>query len=71
MPAANQRITAHYTSDDPSRPRYAETSDAMFMQSGLWPIPRAGPEPSGLHDDLRKFYLLGQELVRSIGEMRR
>lgn len=64
-------ITARYTSDDPSRPQYVDAFDVMIDNSGLWPTGESGPNPDGLKDEARKFYLLGQTLVRRVAELGR
>lgn len=65
------RITANYTSDDPSQPHYTDYFDVLVDSAGLWPVPEAGPNPDGLHGDSLKFYNLGQALVRRLGELGR
>ena len=65
------RITVAYTSDDPSTPAYTDGFDVMIKQSGFTPLPEDGPEPDGLKGDQRKFYLLGQALVRRVAELGR
>lgn len=65
------RITVSYTSDDPSTPSYTDTFDVMITRSGLSPIPEDGPRPDGLTGEPKKFYLLGQALIRRVGELGR
>ncbi len=65
------KISVAYTSDDPSTPAYTDKFDVMIKQSGYTPLPEDGPPPDGLKGDLRKFYLLGQALVRRVGELGR
>lgn len=64
-------ISVRYTSDDPSTPLYSDSFDVMIENSGLWPTPESGPTPDGIKGAERKFYLLGQALVRRIGELAR
>ncbi len=64
-------ITVSYTSDDPSRPRYDDAFDVMIDSAGLWPVGEAGPNPDGLSGEAKKFYLLGQALVRRVAELKR
>jgi len=65
------RIAVSYTSEDPSKPHYRDEFDVMTSQSGLWPVGEDGPTPDGLHGDARKFYVLGQALVRRVSELGR
>lgn len=65
------QVTARYSSDDPSHPHYSDSFDVMIERVGFWPVPEDGPRPDGLSEDVRKFYLLGQALVRRIGELGR
>lgn len=64
-------ITVRYTSDDPSAPEYSDTFEVQIEKSGIWPVGEAGPNPDGLRDEQRKFYLLGQALVRRVSELAR
>jgi hypothetical protein len=64
-------VTVKYTSDDPSNPNYSDTFEISASDSGLWPVPEDGADPTTLNGDARKFYLLGQALVRRIGELAR
>lgn len=64
-------IRVAYTSADPSQPQYTDTFDVMIEKSGLWPVGEAGPDPTGLSGDARRFYVLGQALVRRISELQR
>jgi hypothetical protein len=64
-------VTTSYTSDDPSMPRYNDKFEVMLFKSGYTPTPEGGPDPDGLRGDMRKFYLLGQALVRRVGELGR
>jgi hypothetical protein len=43
----------------------------MIDKAGLWPVGESGPLPDGLQGDARKFYLLGQALVRRVSELGR
>lgn len=61
-------ISLHYTSDDPSSPKYLDSFDVMITNAGLWPVPESGPNPDGLRGDALKFYRLAQTLVRRVGE---
>ena len=65
------RITVDYTSDDPEAPHYLDGFDVMIDKSGLWPVGESGPTPDGLKGDARKFYVLGQTLVRRVTELSR
>ncbi|WP_248583052.1 hypothetical protein [Nocardioides sp. InS609-2] len=64
-------ITVRYTSCDPSSPGYVDSFGVTIENSGLWPIPEAGPNPDGVRGDALKFYRLGQALVRRVGELAR
>lgn len=65
-------IQVRYTSTDPTRPQYTDTFEVQLDTSGKWPVPEAGPDPDGITAaDQRKFYLLGQALVRRVGELGR
>jgi hypothetical protein len=64
-------ITVSYTSDDPSQPGYSDSFDVMIDRAGLWPVGEQGPTADGLKGDARKFYLLGQALVRRVAELDR
>jgi hypothetical protein len=64
-------ISVRYTSDDPSSSEYVDSFEVMIENSGLWPIPEAGPNPDGVRGDALKFYRLGQALVRRVGELAR
>ena len=64
-------VTVAYTSDDPAHPRYTDAYEISIDGSGLWPVGEAGPDPTGLNGDIRKFYLLGQALVRRISDITR
>jgi hypothetical protein len=65
------QITVDYTSDDPETPEYSDRFDVMIDKAGLWPVGEAGPNPDGLHGDAKKFYVLGQALVRRVTELGR
>ncbi len=65
------KLTVRYPSDDPSGVAYRDVFDVTITDAGLWPVPEAGPEPTGLHGEARAFYLLGRALVRRIGELGR
>lgn len=65
------QITVDYTSDDPETPKYSDRFDVMIDKAGLWPVGESGPTPDGLHGDVKKFYLLGQALVRRVTELGR
>ena len=64
-------IELFYASDDPSAPEYQEQYEIMILRSGLAPVSEGGPEPDGLSNKERKFYLLGQAIARSIGNLSR
>ena len=64
-------IKVFYSSDDPSKPTYSDTFEVLILLSGFTPLPEDGPEPTGLHGDGRRFYLLGQTLIRRVGELGR
>jgi hypothetical protein len=64
-------INLKYTSDDSSKPQYSEHYDVQISTSGLWPVPEAGPRPDGMSGDAKKFYVLGQALLRRVGELGR
>ncbi|HEY0240704.1 MAG TPA: hypothetical protein VGC37_18905 [Friedmanniella sp.] len=64
-------ITVSYTSADPSHPAYTDDFDLQIDNSGLWPVPEVGPNSDGLTGEARKFYALGQALIRRIGELGR
>lgn len=64
-------LRVSYTSADPSQPIYADTFDVMIDNAGMWPVSESGPEPTGLKDPERKFYLLGQVIARRLGELNR
>lgn len=65
------RVEVEYRSDDPEQPSYTDVFDINSLGVGLWPVPESGPMPDGLSGDLRKFYRLGQALVRRVGELGR
>lgn len=65
------QITVDYTSDDPESPKYSDRFDVMIDKAGLWPVGESGPTPDGLQGDAKKFYLLGQALVRRVTELGR
>lgn len=71
MGRADGVVTVAYTSDDLTHPQYTDAYEISIDGSGLWPVGEAGPDPAGLTGDLRKFYLLGQALVRRISEITR
>lgn len=67
-------ISLRYSSADPTHPLYEERHEAMFKNSGLWPVPEDGIEPPkrwGAGSDLKVFYELGRTLVRRVGELDR
>jgi hypothetical protein len=64
------RISVRYTGASPEL-NYTDTFDVQIAESGLWPAPEEGPRPDNLRGELRTFYLLGQTLVRRIGELGR
>lgn len=64
-------IRVEYSSDDQSQPRYNDEFDVMIDRSGLWPVPEEGADGTHLHGDARRFYKLGQALVRRVGELSR
>lgn len=65
------KIELFYGSDDPAAPQYKEQYEILMSRSGLLPVAEDGPEPNNLHGKERKFYLLGQAIVRSIGNLSR
>lgn len=65
------QVRVEYRSDDPQHAPYVDVFDVNTHGAGLWPVPEAGPTPDGLNGDLRKFYRLGQTLVRRVGELGR
>ncbi len=69
--ASEGTVTVSYSSDDPSRPEYEDRFEVMPSKSGFWPVAESGPDPTGMEGDLRKFYLLGQALVRRVGALGR
>lgn len=64
-------ISVSYSSDDLSAPVYSDSFDVLIGKSGFTPMGESGPSPDGLQGDLKKFYLLGQVLVRRITELGR
>lgn len=64
-------IAVSYRGDEPSEGTYADSFDVMIDQSGIWPVPEVGPTSDGLKGESRKFFLLGQALVRRVGELAR
>ena len=64
-------ISLHYGSDDEAKPTYTDKFSFDVTTAGHWPVGESGPEPDGLNDPARKFYLLGQALVRRISELTR
>ena len=70
MPEAG-KIRVLYTSDDESEPQYEDEYDVLISQSGLWPIAEHGPQPKHVKAAAREFYLLGQAIARSIGNLSR
>lgn len=71
MPISVGTAVVTYKSDDPSRPTYADIYELRTDKSGLWPVSEDGPTPDGVSGSSRKFYLLGQALVRRVGELGR
>ncbi|KAA1423570.1 hypothetical protein FE697_008205 [Mumia zhuanghuii] len=67
----NGRITVAYRSSDLEAPHYSDDFHVMVEDSGLWPIPEAGPSGHRLSGDKLAFYRLGQSIARAIGEQRR
>lgn len=65
------RITVSYTSDDPSQPAYSDTYGVWTQNAGMWPVGEDGPNADPLKGTERKFYLLGQALVRRVSELGR
>ncbi|MEA5054746.1 MAG: hypothetical protein VB093_15010 [Propionicimonas sp.] len=65
------QVSVMYRSDDRDQPAYVDVFDVNTHGAGLWPVPEAGPAPDDLKGDLRKFYKLGQALVRRVGELGR
>lgn len=64
-------IGVRYTSVDPSEPGYEDDFTVRIESSGIWPVPEDGPSAQGLKGDARKFYVLGQALIRRVGELGR
>lgn len=64
-------IELFYQSDDPSAPQYWDKYEVLVFRSGLFPVSEDGPEPNNLHGKDRTFYLLGQAIARSIGNLSR
>lgn len=64
-------IELFYQSDDPSAPQYRDKYEVLVFRSGLFPVSEDGPDPDGLSSKERKFYLLGQAIARSIGNLSR
>ena len=64
-------LTTNYTSSDPSQPNYGDTFSVMIDDSGIWPVGEGGSDAPGLKGDTRKFYRLGQTLVRRVSELSR
>lgn len=64
-------IELFYGSDDPSAPQYRDKYEVLVVRSGLFPVSEDGPEPHNLHGTHRTFYLLGQAIARSIGNLSR
>lgn len=64
-------IELFYDSDDPAAPQYQEQYEILIFSSGLFPVSEDGPEPNNLHGKERTFYLLGQAIARSIGNLSR
>lgn len=71
MPVGVGSATVTYGSDDPSHPTYTDVYELRTDKSGLWPVSEDGPTPDGVSGSSRKFYLLGQALVRRVGELGR
>lgn len=67
----NGSIGVAYRGDDPDEPDYVDMFDVMIERAGLWPVGESGPNPDGLPKDARKFYALGQTLVRRVSELGR
>ena len=65
------QIIVDYTSDDPQTPAYSDRFDVMIDKAGLWPVGESGPNPDGLQGEAKKFYVLGQALVRRVSELGR
>lgn len=65
------RVSVRYFGSDPSQVAYVDHFEAMVDNAGLWPVPEAGPNPDGLSGDARKFYVLGQAMIRRVGELGR
>lgn len=65
------KIELFYGSDDPAAPQYQEQYEILMFRSGLFPVAEDGPEPDNLHGTDRTFYLLGQAIARSIGNLSR
>mgnify|MGYP000876967744 FL=1 len=65
------KIELFYGSDDPAAPQYQEQYEILMFRSGIFPVAEDGPEPNNLHGTDRTFYLLGQAIARSIGNLSR
>ena len=73
-PISNGPTTHGYTTmrdATPAAPQHKEQYEILMSRSGLLPVAEDGPEPNNLHGKERKFYLLGQAIVRSIGNLSR
>jgi hypothetical protein len=65
-------LVVSYTSNDPSHPEYRDEFGMDLQNSGLWPVPTAGPNvPVHLSKNEKCFYKLGQTIARNIGELGR
>lgn len=64
------RISVRYRSNDPQS-LFEDSFEVMIDNSGMWPVPEDGPDPGKLTGETRKFYILGQALIRRVGELGR
>lgn len=69
--AESASISVSYESDDPESPVYQDCFDISSLTIGYTPAGETGPTPEGLQGDARKFYVLGQALVRRVAELAR
>lgn len=63
-------VNVFYESDDPSAPSYSDEYQVLIGSSGAWPLAEEGPDVTG-RVTMKKFYRLGQVLVRRVGELGR
>ena len=63
-------VNVFYESDDPSAPSYSDEYQVLIGSSGAWPLAEEGPDVTG-RVTMKKFYRLGQVLMRRVGELGR